>query len=280
MNILKWAPFPTSNVASYRVYRSMIGFEADTAPPNVVSGKTLILKMNGGANQTITFSGVTPIVNQINAVLNGGQAYLSTVHAGMRFLLRSDVRSSPGSVQIVGGTALADLGLTARTITEKSEDLLIASVTALEDPEAIVTFEDEDGALQDFYAITTLDAQSNESLKTLYRQAVQFTGDICVIEGIVTDLQGVRYPDAEVTAQIIRFPHSTTKASQVTREPITTLTGPDGRFSLPLLQGALVMFEIPVVGFSRNITVPKKAYEFITDILVDLDYRYPLEYRE
>jgi len=278
LNILKFAPFPSSDVAHYRIYRSIIGFTATNALPATVAGKTLQLKMNGTALQTITFSGVATVPDQINLVLTGGRAYPNTADLGATFLLRSDIREAPGSVEIVGGSALVDLGTTARVITETSEDVLFVTIAALLDPELLVEFQDDDGALQDFYAIQTIDSFGNLSFKTGYRKAVQYTGDICVVEGIVTDLQGVRYVDAEVKARLIKFPHSPEKASQVTLGEITTLTGPDGRFSLPLLQGALVQFEIRVVGFNRNITVPLKAYEFITDILVDLDYRYPLEF--
>lgn len=279
MIVLKWAPFPNADVASYNVYRSIIGFRAPMVSLATLNGKTLQLKMNGGALQTITFNNITPIVDKINATLTGGRAYTSISNSSF-FFVRSDIREAPGKVEIVGGTALADFGLTAHVIQEKTEDLLIENVEALEDPQELVELEDPDGAMQDFYALTSVNSLDEESNKTNYVQATSFTGDICVIEGIVTDLQGVRIPDAEVSVRLLKFPHSPEKASQVTLAPITTLSGSDGRFSIALLQGALVQFEIPAVGFSREITVPAKAFEFITDILVDLDYRYPLEFRE
>lgn len=276
---LRWAPFPQSNVASYKVYRSIIGFRALAALPSALAGKTLSLKMNGGATQTITFAGTATAVAQINAVLTGGKAFLSNADPAY-FYVRSNVRSAPGSVQITGGTALADLQLTARTITEKSEDSLVAEVAALEDPEEMVDWADSDGVPEDFYAVTTIDSFGNESIKTSYRQAIAYTGAVCVLEGIVTDLQGVRYPDAEISIQLIRYPQAQGKVPQITRTKLRFLTGPDGRFSIPVLQGALVQFEIKEVQFSREIEVPYLAYQFLTDILVDLDYRYPLEYRE
>jgi hypothetical protein len=272
---LRWAPFPEADVASYKVFRSMIGFRAKVVTPATVSGKTLILKMNGGSSQTITFSGSSSVVDQITAALSGGKAFLSLADSAW-FFVRSDVRSAPGSVQIVGGTAMADLQLTARTITEKSEDLQIATIAALEDPQAMVVWADVDGVPEDFYAIVSTDSFGNDSTKTSYRQAVAYTGEICVLEGVVTDLQGVRFPDAEITIQLIRYPQKTGKVPQITRNKLCFLTGSDGRFSIPVLQGALLQFEIKQVQFSREIEVPAKAYEFLTDILVDLDYRYPL----
>lgn len=276
---LRWAPFPDSDVASYKVFRSMIGFRARVVTPATLAGKTLLLKMNGGSTQTITFAGTASAVDQINAALTGGKAYASNVDADY-FYVRSDIRSAPGSVQITGGTALADLQLTARLITEKSEDLQVASVAALEDPEEMVEWADEDGVPEDFYAVVTVDSFGNESLKTAYRQAVAYTGKLCVLEGIVTDLQGVRYPDAEITIQLIRFPQAQGKVPQITRHRLCFMTGPDGRFSIPVLQGALILFEIKQVQFSREIEVPALPYSFLTDIQVDLDYRFPLEYRE
>lgn len=279
MITLRWAPFPGANVASYKIYRSMIGFVAPVLTPPALSGKTLQLKMNGGTTQTITFDSISPPYDKINATLTGGRAYPSIADS-QYFLLRSDVRSAPGSVQIVGGSALTPMGLTARTIQERSEDTLVAQVPADPDPEATLEYEDPDGVCQDWYTITTIDSHGTESAKAPYRQPTSYTGPICVLEGLVTNLQGVRMPSIEVTATLVRYPQLMGKCPQITLDPITTYTGSDGRFSLPLLQGSLVQLDITSVGFSRNITVPEKAYEFITDLRVDLDYRYPLEYRQ
>ena len=278
MTTLRWAPFPGADVVSYKVYRSMIGFVAPVLTPTALSGKTLQLKMNGGTTQTITFDAVVPSFTKINATLTGGRAYPS-VSDSQYFLLRSDIRSSPGSVQIVGGTSLVSFGLTPRLIQEKSEDTVIAQIAANPDPNVVMEYTDPDGVCQDWYTVTSVDSHGTESAKAPYRQPTSYTGPICVLEGIVTNLQGARMPDIEVIATLVKYPQEIGKCPQITLEPITVYTGSDGRFSIPLLQGALVEFDIPSVGFSRNVTVPAKAYEFITDLQVDLDYRFPLEYR-
>lgn len=275
MNILRWAPFPEADIASYHVYRSIIGFRALVLTPPDLDGKTLQLKMNGGTLQTITFDLLSGPVAKINATLTGGRAYTS-IDDPLYFYVRSDVREAPGSVQIVGGTALVSLGLATRTITEKSEVTLIAVVAALLDPLLVVEYEDKDGVLQDWYAISSIDQLANESLKTAFLQPISTTGKICVLEGVIVDMQGVRVPDAEITARLIAHPQTGTDAVGITLGPVNTLSGPDGRFSLPLLQGAQVFLEIPAIRFSKNIGVPAKSFEFITDLLVDLDYRYPL----
>lgn len=278
MITLRWAPFPGADVVSYKVYRSMIGFVAPVLTPTALSGKTLQLKMNGGTTQTITFDAVVPSFTKINATLSGGRAYPS-VSDPQYFLLRSDIRSTPGSVQIVGGTSLVSFGLTPHLIQEKSEDSVIAQIPANPDQQVVMEYNDPDGVCQDWYTITSVDSHGTESAKAPYRQPASYTGPICVLEGIVTNLQGVRMPDVEVIATLVRYPQAIGKCPQITLEPITAYTGSDGRFSIPLLQGALVELDIQSVGFSRNVTVPEKAYEFITDLMVDLDYRFPLEYR-
>lgn len=277
MITLKWAPFPGADVVSYNVYRSMIGVKAKATNPSLMDGLNLGLKLNGGALQNFIFDGSTPVMDIINATLTGGRAYAS-IEDPTYFYVRSDIRAAPGSIEVVGGSAIGNLQLTIGYISEKSKDELISSLPALADPTTTVVFEDPDGVCQDWYAVSTLSSHGEESRKSPYRQPVTNSGQICVLEGIVTDLQGVRMPDAQVTATLVKFPHESEKASQISLDPITVLSGSDGRFSIPILQGALVQLDIPAVGFSRNITVPSKTYEFVTDILVDLDYRYPVEY--
>jgi hypothetical protein len=276
MITLRFTRFPGADVTSYKVYCSIIGFRAPIPLPGVLDGKTLTLKMHDSEEQTITFD-ATSVIDQINSTLLGGHAYPLIRDPGY-FYLRADVRDSSGSVEIIDGTALTDLGLVPRMIIEKSEDFLIAQLPVLANPDASIEFEDPDGVCQDWYSVTTVSSQGNESTKAPYKQPVTHSGRLCVLEGIVTNLQGVRIPDAEIVAKLIKYPQEPSKASQISMDPVSTLTSSDGRFSLAILQGAHIQLEIPLVGFSRAITVPNKPCEFITDILVDLDYRYPLEY--
>lgn len=278
MITLRWGALPGSDITEYRLYRSIIGFMAPILTPGALNGLTLQLKINGGAVQTVTFNAVDGTIDTINQIISGGSA-IESIHDPGMFLFRSDIRVAPGSVEIVGGTALNTLSLTPRLITEKSEDKLLAVVEPAINPEDAVTYEDPDGVCQDWYAISTICSNGSESPKTNYKQPITYSGDICVLEGLVTDLQGMRIPDVEIIATLVKYPTEISKTPQITLQPITALTGPDGRFSLPLLQGALVELKIAAVGFSRNITVPNKPFEFVTNLMVDLDYRFPLEYR-
>ena len=276
MITLRWAPYPDANIAGYKVYRSFIGFIGSIPSGVDIDGKTLELKVNGGPLQTFTFNNIDTVIDTINDTIVGAEAFPSISDAN-KFIVRSQLRDAPGSVEIAGGTGLLDLGLTTRIISEKSEDILISSLAALEDPSEALTYDDLDGVLQDWYAISTISNVGSESAKTPYRQAIQFTGPLCVMEGIISDLQGLRLVDEEVKAKIIKIPQESPVRSSISKDWVSTLSGPDGRFSLPLLQGTIVKFEVPVLKFSRNIRIPYKAYEFVTDLLTDLDYRYPLD---
>jgi len=269
MIILKWAPFPEADIVSYKVYRSMIGTKVIKAAPATLAGKNLLMKLNDGPMQSFVFSGLMSAVDLINLTLVGGRAYNSLADNSI-FYIRSDVRGAPGRVEIIGGTALPDLGLIPRLIYEKSEDEVIANPAAGL-PDEMVTYEDPDGVLLDFYALSTVNSLSEESIKTAYRRPIQSTGPICVLEGLVTDIQGVRIPDALVTAEAVIYPQKSV-ANSLTKEPIQTLTGPDGRYSLAVLQKTVIKLEIPDVGFSRFITVPELPYASVTDLLATNDH--------
>lgn len=280
MNTLKWAPYPEATVDEFRIYRSIIGFRGDAVSTATLAGKTLKLRLNGSAvTQTVTFADSTDVVTQINAAIKGGEASISASDSS-KFYFRSDIPAAPGAIVIVGGTALADLSLTARTIEEKTElEQVHTEAFAVLEDDAVYSFNDSDGKPGDWYAITSV-SSGVESEKSGFIRAAAFSGNICVVEGSVTDMQGVVARDCEVITTLVRFPHASASGKFITQEPIVTYTDVDGRFSLPLLQCALVQITIPAIGYSRQISVPELNYALINDILVETDDRFSVETRE
>lgn len=272
---LRWAPTENANIASYKVYRSIIGFIAPKS--SELDECTLDVKVDGGPVMSIEFSAAN-IVDSINTGLEDAQAYNSIANPNA-FIFRSNTREAPGSVEIAGGDCLDLLGLTERLITEKSETHLIATIPVdAENPGSLVYFEDPDGTPHDYYAISTVDSMGNESASTNLKQAVASVGGICMVEGIISNVQGEREVDVRVTAKLVDSPSMADGASYITTEPVTTLTYPDGRFSLPLVQGAVVKIEIPEIGYFRTIRVPEATQALIINQLEDLSWRYPVEY--
>ena len=83
MIVLRWAAFPGSNVQSYKLYRSVVGFVAPIV--SNLAGLTLQLRLDGGGVQTFTFGSGDPVA-LINATIVGGYAY--PAGAGTQFLVR------------------------------------------------------------------------------------------------------------------------------------------------------------------------------------------------
>jgi len=263
---LNWVPLPGADILSYRLYRSMVGFKVSIVDPSLLVGLNLILTTQGGTPQTITFSGSSSALDQINAQIIGAHAYAAADPLATYFFVRSDVRTQPGAINITGGTANALLYVTPRLITERSESILLATIPALEDETATVEYVDLDGVSEDFYAISTVNHLTDESIKSTFRRPIDLTGPLCVLEGIVQDLSGRRVTDAKVTATLMGTPQSTSSAGQISNKPIRTLSGPDGRYSLAVLQGATIRIDIPLTGYSREILVPQKQFMFVTDL--------------
>jgi hypothetical protein len=172
-------------------------------------------------------------------------------------------------VEIVGGTSLVKLGLSIRTITEKSENEEIGSV-----PHGTNEFEDLNGTLHDFYALATVDNFGNISRKTNMSQAVSFGSPICVVEGKIVDLQGMRIPDVEVTVKIVERPQIMDAHTTIIKDELSTLSGEDGRFSIPVLQGAKVIFEVNRTRISDPVEIPMQDFVFFNDLPIYDNYRY------
>ena len=268
--ILRWVPIEGADIATYNVYRSMIGFTTiNEAPFGFISGEILQLRINSTTTQNIIIPSdfnILDLVEFLNGELEGATAYkaLDSNH----LIIRSDIREEPGVIEVVGGTALAKMGVSTRIISEKSETVHIGSV-----PYSELEYEDPDGVLEDFYAITTIDGLGNESNMSTLRQAINYTGPICVIEGCITDLQGMRIPDIRVLARIVTPPEGVEHTSIIKNE-IHILTGEDGRFSLPVLQGSRVIFEIDDARVSDPITIPDLPYVFFDDLPIDYEYKF------
>jgi hypothetical protein len=271
MITLRWTPLEGADITTYKIYRAMIGVKTPLeAPFGLISGDSLQIKLNNDTLQTITFDDdydIEELVTVINNQITGGTAYQSKIDDSL--ILRSNIRSEPGYLVIVGGTALSKMGLTTGPISENSNMVHIGSVSF-----GTNEFEDLNGVLEDYYSLSTVSSLGDESNLSNPRQAINFTGPICVVEGCITDLQGRRVCDVQVTARIVNPPESVQDHSFITKETMTTLTGEDGRFSLPLLQCARVIFEIDDVRVSDPISIPAQPYVFFDELPIDYNYKF------
>jgi phage tail sheath protein FI len=97
-----------------------------------LTGDTLILSIDGGDSQTITFSGseasAQDVANTINANLLGGTAVVNTGEVD----IYGDIRGTAGEVDITGGTALTEIGHSIGTSSGTGDVANINAVTFAE----------------------------------------------------------------------------------------------------------------------------------------------------
>lgn len=105
-----------------------------TYPVTIVGGTndTISIKINGGAAQVITLTAGSRTLNDILADINGTLVGGSAVNFGGQLGIRSDRQGSASSVEVVGGTSLVTLGLTAGVTTGTGNVADILFVTAAE----------------------------------------------------------------------------------------------------------------------------------------------------
>jgi len=114
-------------------------FDAD---PAVVTGSTfdgtgldglnLVVSIDGNPDQTLTITGLADpaTVNEVAAFLNGVISLAKVTVSGGNLRITSDSAGTAASVEIVSGTALTKLGLTAGTTYGTGNVPLIDAVTA------------------------------------------------------------------------------------------------------------------------------------------------------
>jgi hypothetical protein len=264
-------PISGADISRYAIYRSIIGFETTLPAPSTVAGKTLEIAVNLGATQTITFNGTTPLLEQFSAI-TGGYSVLSKLDA-TRLIFRIDEGSVPGVLQIIGGTAMADFGLTAHTISNQSDSYLIAYVNAMPADDTVgVEYCDIDGTIYDSYRVSTVNMANELSKPTAYVVPSETTGKVCWVYGLVSNAAGVRIPDAAVNIRILEYPQSVVAPSYINSDVITTYTGGNGRFEIAVIQGALVEISIPSIYFNRKVRIPDQNRAALSDLPVDKDY--------
>lgn len=270
---IRWGQIKGADVASFKIYRSIVGFIATDAQGSAIDGTDLVLNMNGTGEQTFVFNDTDSAVTTINQTIEGGHAF-DSFQDDTKFLLRSDIKDENGSVEIVGGTAMNALGITPRVITEQSEEDLIHTEPVAEEENATYEYKDPDGDTEDWYRMTTVDSNGNESRPTEYKQATSDSGALCVVEGMVTDLQGARVPDAVIQAQIMDFDQTVIDPTYVSTDVIETLSQSDGRWALPILQNTLVRLVVDAVNYDEYVRIPEKTWVEWTDLEITQEHRW------
>ena len=268
---LRWVPIEYSDIKAYKLYRAIIGFNTPTeAPFGLIMDDDLIFKANNDTTQTIVFDqdySVDDLITYINQRAVGATAYRDYYSNALYF--RSDNRTESGYLDIIGGTSLAKFGQAPRLIQEKSEPLYVTTTLF-----GVEEHDDMNGLVDDYYGLTTLNSLDQESSRTALIKASAFGGELCVIEGVIYDLQGARIADVPVTARVVNPPDKVNVHGMITTKPIYTLSAENGRFSLPILQGTQVIFYIDETRVSDTVEIPYEPYVYWDNLPIYEQYRY------
>lgn len=84
-----------------------------SSPFPALNGEDLVLKVNGGVEQTLVFASANPVsITNVISEINGGLTNLTASDNGSGQLrLTGTLAGTAGTIEIVSGAALADLGL-------------------------------------------------------------------------------------------------------------------------------------------------------------------------
>jgi hypothetical protein len=273
---MTWFPFSGATISKYGVYRSIVGFKSPTPALSAISGLTLRLSVNLGTAQEITFNGLDPVVDQMNGFFRGVKVTKSCNETADEFILRVSDTTSPGVIRVLGGTALALLQQTQRTITSGSEFTRLVFVPSdIEDDAEGVEYCDCDGRLSDVYRLTTVNGVNQESLPTESMSPTETTGKLCQIYGIVSTPEGVRVSGAIVSARIVRYPQSVTDPSFIDESTVEVVSDGSGAFEFMALQCSLVEVTCEPIYLHRKIEVPQAARVALSTLLVSRAYQNP-----
>lgn len=269
-NTLRWCLLDDFEVDSFQIYKSFIGFiTTNEAPFGLTKGSTLKIKANDQKIQKVVFKEdytAGELVNYLNDRLEG--VTVSKKSDTNQLVFRSDRVGEGAFIEVFGGSALDEMGIEKGTYSENSDFSLYTTVA-----NDIFEYEDADGDLNDSYYIASIyDDQIYK--RSAVMKPTKFTGNICVIEGFLYGANGVRVQDVEVTARVVVPPERFPPGGYIIEEEISYRSDENGRFSLPVLQGAKILFEVNKARISDPVEVPKQNYVFFDKLDIYSDYKF------
>lgn len=234
---------------------------SNSAPFNI-NGQTLTLKVDGGAEQTVTFISPNPLnVDQAIAEIDDQTTGLTPTESGGAVILTSDTTGTSSILEIVGGTALSELGFSAGSAGGKDADVILAGGTSEYE------YDDQNGLSTNYYqsqyvnsstgAVSSLSDPVQGSVSALVPTANLITAKIDL-----ADVDGAPLVDIVVSLYNIYVPPLVVSDIGVLGKNIEMVTDSVGHAETTLLKGAVVDVAIAGTEIIRRITVPSTGTEF------------------
>lgn len=230
--------------------------------PFTVQGLDLKLKVNGGAEQSVTFTAADPTsIDNIIAEISGAITGLVPDSDGGKLRLTGNTTGTAGTLEITGGTALAALGFTLGD-KDNGEDQHITLAAGVDEYE----YDDGSGAASFWYRTrfynVTAQTYSSWSDWVQGTTGAAISASLLIVGKIkLSDIDGTVLVGKKVTISNVWHPliadgyFVAGKSKQIE-------TDGTGGAELTLIKGSRVDVIIEGTSFVRRIQVPDTGTEF------------------
>lgn len=247
--------------------------------PFTLNGLTLNLEIDGGSEQTVTFSTADPVgIDFVLSAVNDAVTGATATEDNGALVITSDNTGTDSIVEITGGTALTELGFTTGDI-DYGEAARITLQAGVENYE----FDDESGDADYYYrtryynsvtgAVSSYGVAVQGSIGTIISSSnlIKAVIDLAGLDGSPLDEQRVTF------FNVYAPPISVTDIGVLGRS-LEITTDQAGHAETMLIKGALLDVAIPGTGIVRQITVPSSGTEFnLMDELIAADDLFQIQ---
>ena len=265
MTDISWSVFSDAAPDSFNVYRSIAGITINF-PNSIATNDIFIFQATNKATQKVVI-GATDIASVAAAINAGGKGVRAAVsNSGTELFIRVTARHE-AKLKVMPCGFATHAGITTGLYTAKQNFTIVGNVpyVALQ---YTYMYADADGDPFDWYRLTAVTA-SVEGLPSIDQQALIPSPDICVVEGRITNMRNEPIIGALVDAHIqIPGDVQIEDIGVVTRN-IQTLTDDLGRWSLPMTQGQLVLFQIEAIGYNEVLSIPLEPFVLFNELKPD-----------
>ena len=269
MNKVLWSSYSDSDADSFKIYRAITGIAVDF-PNTLTTGDQFIFAATSPSIQRVTIAAtdIDSVATAINSQAQGVKATKS--QSGTTLFIRCTARNN-AKLKLMPCAFLAHTGQALRIVVPGLEFQLLTTVSADPAP-ADYEYDDADGDPLDQYRITSVKS-SVESVPSIIQMPLITPESLCVVEGRVLDVQNNPISGALVQASPIGGVEVSDNSGLVS-PGLQVTTDELGRWSMPVLQGTQLLFQIAAIGYNQVVQIPAQPYMLFKDLAPVNDYYF------
>jgi len=233
-----------------------------TEGPFTIQGQTLKLKVDGGAEQSLTFVSANPaVISRLVDEINTGLTGVTASSDGGKLRLTGNMTGTLGILELTGGTALTTLGFTTGQ-KDNGEDLHIPLMPSVD------SYEYDDGSGAASYWYRTRFYHQTSGVYSSWSDWMQgstggaITSTLLIVGKIrLASIDGTALVNCRVTVVNVFSPLSA-GGYFLAGASKSFLTDGMGMGEITLVKGATVDVIIESTSVTRRILVPSSGTEF------------------